>query len=52
MIVLAMYTLNVCHPGFVLGKANVWSSANKTPSEADSDIPEMKARSRTGVRDV
>ncbi len=52
MIVLAMYTLNVFHPGFLLGRANVWSSANKTPSEADSDIPEMKARSRTGARDV
>lgn len=52
MIVLAMFTLNVFHPGFLLGKANVWSSAKKTPSEADSDVTEMKARNRAGVHDV
>ncbi|KAI0718446.1 RTA1-domain-containing protein [Cerioporus squamosus] len=51
MIVLAMFTMNFFHPGFLLGKANVWSSANKSPSEADS-VAEKKDRSRVGMQNV
>ena len=49
MIVLAMYTLNFFHPGFLLGKANVWTSRSKTPSEADSEIQQ---KSHAGVDKV
>ena len=49
MIVLAFYTLNFFHPGFLLGKANVWTSRSKTPSEADSEIQQ---KSHAGVDKV
>ncbi|KAH9855543.1 RTA1-domain-containing protein [Lenzites betulinus] len=43
MIVLAMFTLNFFHPGFLLGKADRWNS--KQPSEAGSETPrESKER--------
>ena len=37
MIVLAMFTLNILHPGLLLGRAYTWSS--REPSEADSEPP-------------
>ncbi|RPD65158.1 RTA1-domain-containing protein [Lentinus tigrinus ALCF2SS1-7] len=50
-IVCAMFTLNFFHPGFLLGKAHVWSSRSKTPSEADSEIKE-KTTTPPGVSEV
>ncbi|KAI0674035.1 RTA1-domain-containing protein [Trametes maxima] len=38
MIVLAMFTLNFFHPGWLLGKADRWNAKN--PSVADSESPE------------
>ncbi|KAI0327744.1 RTA1-domain-containing protein [Cubamyces sp. BRFM 1775] len=40
MIVLAMFTVNLFHPGLLLGKADRWNA--KSPSEADSENPDMK----------
>lgn len=40
MIVLAMFTINLFHPGLLLGKADRWNA--KSPSEADSENPDMK----------
>ncbi|KAI0748847.1 RTA1-domain-containing protein [Fomes fomentarius] len=35
MIVLAMFTLNVFHPGFLFGKAHTWTSLSKAPRDSE-----------------
>ena len=47
MIVLAMFTLNFLHPGFLLGKGQTWTAA-RVSSETNSEL-EMKNHKVTGT---
>ena len=38
MIVLAMYTLNFCHPGRLLGRADAWLSGGKRVTEVTEKV--------------